>query len=157
MIEKHLVDADIQQFVLDKAGCSLDIVAHIHECAQCQAKAETYKLLFTAITEQPTPVFDFDLSATVLERVRTEKPVFPLNGIPGYLVVFSALAAAGIPAYLYRLTIIRFFKTYILGLASGISSIVISLVIITFLIFLIFQCIEMYKKYQRKIDDPNFY
>jgi hypothetical protein len=157
MIDKHLDDLDIQQFVLDKANCGLDVVAHMNQCSQCQTKVETYKLLFTEIKEQPKPVFDFDLSAAVLKQVTTKKSKFSLNSLPGYLVIFSALAAIGIPSYLYKTKITHFFKTYILGIASGISSVVIYLVIITFLIFLIFQFIEMYKKYQRKIDDLNFY
>ncbi|HEY4874141.1 MAG TPA: hypothetical protein VIH86_01085 [Puia sp.] len=157
MIDKHLADSDIQEFVLDKANCSLDVVAHMHQCAQCQAKAETYKLLFSGIKELPKPVFDFDLSAAVLKQVTTEKSKFSLNSLPGYLVIFSVLAAIGIPSYLYKTKIIHFFKTYILEITSGISSVVIYLVIVTFLIFLIFQCIEMYKKYLRKIDDLNFY
>src|SRR5580704_9633567 len=101
MIDKHLADSDIQQFVLDKANCSLDVVAHIHQCVQCQAKAETYKLLFSEIKEQSKPSFDFDLSAAVLKQVTIEKPKFSLNSLPGYLVIFSALAAIGIPSYLY--------------------------------------------------------
>jgi hypothetical protein len=157
MIDKHLADADIQQFILDKSNCSLDVVAHIHQCVLCQTKAETYKLLFSEIKEQPKPVFDFDLSAAVLKQVTTEKSKLSLNSLPGYLVIFSALAAIGIPSYLYKAKIVHFFKTYILGITSGISSLVIYLVIITFLIFLIFQSIEMYKKYQRKIEDLNFY
>jgi hypothetical protein len=147
MSDKHLMDADIQQFVLDKAGCSADIVAHMHRCVHCQSKGETYKLLFAEIKEQPKPVFDFDLSAAVVKKITTEKSTFSMNSFPAYLVIFSTLVSIGILAYLYKTKII----------ASGISSIVIFLVIITFLIFLVFQCIEMYKKYQRKIDDLNFY
>lgn len=157
MIDKHLDDLDIQQFVLDKANSGLDVVAHITQCPQCRAKAETYKLLFSEIKEQSKPVFNFDLSAAILKQVTTEKPKFSLNSLSGYLVIFSALAAIGIPAYLYKAKITLFFKRYILGITSGISSLVIYLVIVTFLIFLIFQAIEMYKKYQQKIDDLNFY
>jgi hypothetical protein len=157
MTDNHLADADIQEFVLDKANCSLDVAAHIHQCAQCQAKAETYKLLFSEIKEQSKPVFDFDLSAAVLKQVVIEKPKFSLNSLPGYLVILSALAAIGISSYVYKLKIIHFYKTYILGVVSGVSSLVIYLMVITFLIFVIFQCIEMFKKYQRKIDDLNFY
>jgi hypothetical protein len=157
MTDKHLGDADIQQFVLDKSNCSLDVVAHMNQCVQCQAKAETYKLLFSEIKEQSKPVFDFDLSAAVLKQVTTEEPKFSLNSLPGYAVIFSVLAAIGIPSYLYRIKIIQFYKTYILKITSGISSLVIYLMVITFLIFLIFQCLAMYKKYQRKIDDLNFY
>jgi hypothetical protein len=157
MTDKHLADADIQEFVLDKANCSLDIAAHMNQCAQCEAKAETYKLLFSEIKEQSKPVFNFDLSAAVLKQVTTETPKFLLNSLPGYLVIFSVLAAIGIPSYLYKAKIVHFFKTYILGITAGISSLVIYLVVVTFLIFLIFQAIEMYKKYQRKIDGLNFY
>ena len=157
MIDKHLADADIQEFVLNKSNCSLDVVAHIHKCVQCQAQAETYKHLCSEHKEHPKTAFDFDLSAAVLKQVTTEESKFSLNSLPGYFIILSAFAAIGIPSYLYKLKIAKFFKTYILGIASGISSLVIYLVIITFFIFLIFQSVEMYKKYQRKIDDLNFY
>ncbi|HSZ84886.1 MAG TPA: hypothetical protein VK787_02585 [Puia sp.] len=157
MIDKHLTDADIQEFVLEKTNCSLDVVAHMHQCVQCQAKAETYKLLFSEIKEQPKPAFAFDLSAAVLKQVTTEKSKFSLNSLPGYFIILSVIAAIAIPSYLYKVKIIQFYKTYILGIVSGVSSLVIYLMAITFLIFVIFQCIEMYKKYQRKIDDLNFY
>jgi hypothetical protein len=157
MIDNHLSDGDIQQYVLNKAGCTMSIITHMHDCEYCSAKAETYKLIFSEIKQQPKPIFDFDLSAAVMEQISPEKPKFSLNSLPGFVIILSALAAIGVPSYLYKAKIIYFFKTYILGITSGISSIVIFLIGITFLIFLIFQCIEMYKKYQRKIDDLNFY
>jgi hypothetical protein len=157
MIDNHLTDIDIQQYVLNKADCNANIIMHMHDCEYCKTKAETYKLLFFEIKQQPKSAFDFDLSGLVLKQLPQAKPGFSLNSLPGYSILLSFFAAVGISSYLYKAKIVYFFKTYILGITSGISSIVIFLVVATFLIFLIFQCIEMYRKYQRKIDDLNFY
>jgi len=157
MSGNHLTDEDIQQYVLNKADCKTDVVTHIHDCEYCKTKAETYKLLFSEIKQQPKAAFDFDLSELVMKQLPQVRPGFSLNSLPGYFIIFSILAAIGIPYYLFKAKIIYFFKTYILGITSGISSIVVFLVVITFLIFLIFQCVEMYGKYRQKNNALNFY
>jgi hypothetical protein len=157
MIDNHLADVDIQQYVLDKANCKMNIITHMHDCEYCKEKAETYKLIFSEIKQQPKPAFDFNLSAAVLKQISIEKPKFSLNSLPGFLTILSALAAIGVPSYLFKAKIIYFFKTYILGITSGISSIVIFLIVITFLIFLIFQSVEMYGRYRQKNNALNFY
>jgi len=157
MIDNHLTDGDIQQYVLNKAGCAMDIITHMHDCEYCKTKAETYRLIFSEIKQQPKPAFDFDLSAAVMKQISIEKSKFSLNSLPGFVIILSALAAIGVPSYLYKAKIIYFFKTYILGITSGISSIVIFLVVITFLIFLVFQCVEMYGRYRQKNNALDFY
>jgi hypothetical protein len=157
MSEKHLSDADIQQFVLEKANCSLGIIAHMNQCDVCKKKAEIYKLLFTEIKQVAKPVFDFDLSAAVLSQIVAEKPKFSLNSLPGYSTILFILAAIAILGSLYKTAINLFIRKYILEVVSGISTMIIYLIIATFLVLIIFQCIVMYKKYQRKIEDLNFY
>ena len=157
MIDNHLTDVDVQQFVLNKADCNADIITHMHNCEYCKTKAETYQLLFSEIKQQPKSAFDFDLSELVMKQLPQAKPGFSLNSLPGYFIMLSFFAAIGIPSYLFKAKITYFFKTYVLGITSGISSIVIFLVVITFLIFLIFQCAEMYRKYQQKNNALNFY
>jgi hypothetical protein len=156
MIDKHPEDADIQQFVLEEQNCSPDIVAHMHLCSVCNAKAETYRLIFSEIKQETKPVFDFDLSALVLKQV-AEESKFSLNSLPGFGIIFSIIAAIAIPAYLYKTAIRLFIKKYLLALTSGISTMIVYLIIAAFLMLIIFQCIEMYKKHQRKIDDLNYY
>ena len=157
MISKHLSDADIQQYVSDKTYCGADTIAHILECEHCRAKAETYRLIFSGIKQQPKPSFDFDLSGLILTQISPAKPAFLLNSLQGYLVAIIAVAVFGMGGYMYRAHALRLFKKYILSIVSGISPVVISLVITTALTILIFQSIELFKKYQRKIDDLNFY
>ena len=157
MISKHLSDADIQQYVSDKTYCGADTIAHILECEHCRAKAETYRLIFSGIKQQPKPSFDFDLSGLILQQISPAKPAFLLNSLQDYLVAIIAVAAFGIAGYLYRTHITYLFKKYILSMASGLSPFVIGLLITTALTILIFQSIELYKKHQRKIDALNFY
>jgi hypothetical protein len=157
MNDRHLSDEDIQCFILDKAGCHPGILAHMQQCTHCSAKAEAYSHLFSAIKEQPKPIFDFDLSAAVLKKLSSEKSAFSFNSFPGYLIIFSALAGIGVPAFLLKIKIVNFFKTYVFSILSGLSTMVICLLLITMMTILLFQFIEMYKKYQRKINDLNFY
>ena len=35
MSNGHLSEVNIQQYVLDKTGCSGDVIAHMHDCEQC--------------------------------------------------------------------------------------------------------------------------
>lgn len=154
---KHLSDIDIQQYVFNKTDCSMDIVEHIHECGYCKTKADEYLFLFSGIKQQPKPGFDFDLSGLVIKQIPLAKPVFSWNSFMGYCIIGLVIVVFGIPAYLYRIYISYLFKKYILSIASGLSPVVFFLLITTVLIILIFQGIEMYKKYQKKIDTLNFY
>jgi len=38
MINKHVNDDEIQQYVLQKADCGIDIIEHIRSCETCKIK-----------------------------------------------------------------------------------------------------------------------
>ncbi|MBS1934289.1 MAG: hypothetical protein JST96_09850 [Bacteroidetes bacterium] len=157
MIHNHPADADIQQFVLDNTVCEKHITAHIHSCEQCMAKAENYKLLFSEIEKQPKPVFDFDVSALVLPQLTVTEQARARNYFPAYILSCCFLGVIGIAGYFYKAELNNFFKKYFLHISSGLSKTVLYMLLSAALLILIFQSIEMIKKYQRKIDDLNFY
>ncbi|HZE86026.1 MAG TPA: hypothetical protein VE035_17020 [Puia sp.] len=131
-----------------------DIIAHMLTCGSCQARATEYQSLFAAIGQQPAPLFDFDLAAAVLSQLPATLPAKPGSARPGnsamtWLIPLIVIGAAGIPGYIFRKNI--------LGLFSGISSMLIYLAMITAVSVVVFQGMETYKKYQRKIDALNLY
>ena len=148
MTNDHLSEIEIQQFVLDKPGCGSNIIDHMHVCDNCNAKAEAYQLLFSAILQQPTPAFDFDLQGLILSQIAEPNPKpAPVRTLVFLLIltVASSIAVAG-----------WLFGDYFLNMFRGITSIVIYLTLTVAVTFLLFQGIEMYKKYQKQMDALNF-
>ena len=148
MTNDHLSDTGIQQFVLNKSGCGSDIIDHIHVCDSCKAKAEAYQLLFSAIQQQPTPAFDFDLQGLILSQIAQSKPKPVPDKVLVLLLIFMSASSIAVAGWL--------FGDYFLNMFTGITSIVIYLTLTVAVTFLLFQGIEMYKKYQKQMDALNF-
>jgi hypothetical protein len=146
MKTEHLSEIEIQQYALNKSDCGKDIIAHIESCEECAAEAENYRLMFTGIKQYPKPVFDFDISELVLARLPKSKPAFALNSF-FYFLFSVVLIGIGIPAYLFR--------EYLLKIFVGIVPMVMYLIIITAVAILIFQGIEIYRKYQKQMQSLN--
>jgi hypothetical protein len=150
MINDHLSDTDIQQFVLDRPNCDSNIIDHIHVCDSCKAKAEEYQLLFSAIRQQPTPAFDFDLPGLVLSQIAQPQPKSEpvANRMLIFLLVLIGLCFVIIAGWL--------FSDYFLNMFTGITSMAIYLTLTVAVTFLFFQGIEMYKRYHKQMDALNF-
>lgn len=147
MTTKHLSEEEIQQYALDKSCFGKDISEHVQSCAVCHANVEAYLQLFPAIHEQPKPVFNFDLSNLVLRQLPESRTRFSLNSIFVLLTVFAATCSICIPVYLFR--------KYLTAVFSGALSMTMYLIIITSIAILIFQSMEMYRKYQKQISILN--
>ncbi len=147
MTMKHLSEEEIQQYSIDKSSCDTALAVHLQSCASCQAHVEAYRQLFTAIQDQPKPVFDFDLSNLVLQQLPKAKPGFSLNNFFILLIIFGALSAVGVPLYLFR--------KYLSSIFSGALSMTMYLIIISAIIILIFQSMEMYRNYQKQMSILN--
>src|SRR5579871_1206321 len=157
MTDKHLSDADIQQYVLDKSNCDAEIIAHVHSCEYCDAKTETYQLLFSEIKQEPKPVFDFDVSELIIAQLPSEKAQVSKRYPVGYLIACFLAVAVLITGYLNKTLLHVLFKKYVLNISLGILKLSLYLVVTTALAILIFQSVDLYKKYQQKADDLNFY
>ncbi len=149
MTNKHLNDADIQQYVLQKTNCDFDIIEHIQYCDSCKLKADQYNLIFEGIKKQEKPTFDFNLVDLVMEqlpkpqhKVYNEKSFF-------YSIIFIAISSICIVFYL--------FGNNLLNMFWGIKPILNGLIIITVTSLLIFLFIDMYKKYQAQMKVLNSY
>ena len=144
MKNKHLNEIEIQQYVLAKGNCDINIVEHINHCQKCKAEVEIYELLFAAIKEEQNPVFKFDLADLVMQQVSEKQNV----SFYKYLIaILSGVLIAVISILIYLIN--RYFPT----LFNGISLIQFSLIIVTILLISIFIYIDMNKNYK---DQMNF-
>ncbi|MBS1948176.1 MAG: hypothetical protein JST47_10450 [Bacteroidetes bacterium] len=158
MTNNHPSEEIIQQYVLDNPGCGADAVSHIYCCAVCKAKADAYEMLFNGIEEQPKPAFDFDLPGAIMQKVPLDtEPSMLRENIPTFLMSAAVIAAAGIAGYFYRPDVVAFCRKNLLSILSGVPKGVLYLLITPVLAILIFQVIELFKKYQKKINNLNFY
>jgi hypothetical protein len=149
MIHPHPDDISIQQYALQQENCSEDIVGHMAQCDDCQLKAASYALLFTALKKQEKPSFDFNLSALVMEQIPRPKPSPAADNSFVFLMALMAIGLLGIGGYL--------FKDIFVSSFPRLAPILTYLIITTVTSLLIFQGLDMYRKYQQQIKALNFY
>jgi hypothetical protein len=147
MMTQHLSEAEIQEYVLDKDGCPSSVTSHIRVCETCRASAAAYQSLFTGISQEPSPAFDFDLTSLVMPQL----PVTPPKPSPYrflmYLLIPALGIAAGIPLYL--------FKGELIAIFASVLPMSLYLILLIALSIGIFQCVDMYKRYLKQIHHIN--
>jgi len=163
----HLSDMELQQWVLDPTNCGAEQLAHLGQCEKCMIKAGEYRLLITQIRQEPAPVFDFDLKEVVLSQLRGYERQLE----PGYEQVLPSdgshepirtrgsgpMGIVWLVVFLVPGALLYLFGKEVRGLFSGFSGMMLWLLGTSAAIILLFQSIELYKKYQRKIDALNLY
>lgn len=149
MINTHVNDAEIQQYVLQRTDCDVDVIDHILHCTHCKIKAEQYSLLFEGIKQQEKPVFDFNLADLVIEQLPPSQPKISYENSSFYFIGFIAFFFISILLY--------FFGNNLLKLFLRVTPIIISLIITTLTSLLVFLCIDMYRKYNTQMKALNFY
>lgn len=148
MKNKHLTDIDIQTFALQKANCDMSIIEHITICDECKMKAEQYNMLFEEIEQQEKPTFDFDLSDLMMDQLPQPKPKRLFENALIYGAAFTAFIVMSMVFY--------FLKDNLLGMVTTITPIFIYLIIITALGLSLFLCIDMYTKFNKRMNALNF-
>jgi hypothetical protein len=148
MTSKHITDSDIQQFVLDETSCPLDVTNHMSACQNCRAKAETYRLLFSEIKRQAKPVFNFDLAEVVLSNIVHQDTIGSQSSALVSLFTMIGLSSLVITIYL--------FGNYIVLAFVGVSRMAMYLVITTSVFVLLFQGIDMFRKYKKQMASLDF-
>ncbi len=138
MMGKHLTELEIQLYVTEAPACNSHIMEHMQVCEYCKTEAAIYQQLFTGIKETPPPVFEFDLANLVIHNLPVAKKKFQFPNLPIYLLAIGALTMAG-----------WWFKNSILNMFSGMFPMTIYLLVLSAVIILIFQGLEMYRKYQK--------
>jgi hypothetical protein len=149
MMTSHPSEREIQQYALDKPGCTKTLIEHIESCEHCRAGVTTYQLLFSEIKQQPNPAFDFDLSALVLPHLPSSPPRLSADRFIAGFLVFFICCCVGIPIFLFR--------QYLLNMFSGVSSFFIYSIICSAVIIVLFKTLDMYKKYQKQMQLLNFH
>jgi len=142
MVTKHLTDDEVQQYVVDRQHCEMKIAEHIHVCRECKLKAEIYQSLVTGISQQPQPIFNFDLSALVVQQLPSPKE----NASDKFLLrllLFIGIAVIGTGVYFFEGSFVYLFK--------GVAAILIYLIIITAVTVCTGLFIDMYKKYNNEM------
>ena len=150
MISPHLSEMDIQHYAADEQSCEERIAGHLAGCPECQAEVAVYRTLYSAIGSAPAPVFDFDLAALVLSQIPDAAPA-PAAGsdiLVFKILVPACIVAISLPFYLYRSFLIRWF--------SGMLPVALWLLILPVAAVLVFQGLELYKKYQKQMNALNY-
>jgi RNA polymerase sigma factor (sigma-70 family) len=163
----HPSEMELQQYALDNSTCSSENMQHIEACENCQAQTAAYRLLYAAIKEQPSPVFDFDLSGLILAQLpgkQAEQSILLLShlatpvpvgrtrvsgfSLTAWLLVLLSMGMFGITLYLFRKNIWNVFR--------GISVFFIYSILAAASLFVLFRTMRMYRKFLRQMEALNF-
>lgn len=149
MTNNHLNDDEIQQYILQKAECGIDIIEHMRNCETCKINADQYYLFFEAIKQQDKPVFDFNLVDLVIEQLPKSGYKVSNDKLFSYFIVFISFFSLCIIFY--------FFRDSLLSLLKEITPILFALIITTVTCLFVILCIDMYRKYQTQVKTLDFY
>jgi len=147
MIDGHLSENDIQQYVSDSLHCEQSIREHIKSCYICKEKAETYQILFSGIQQQQKPEFDFNLADLVIAQLEQPKRSFSTSNVVAYLLSSTAIMAVLISCFLFHENLSGLFIRY--------SNLLLYLFLAITAVALLFQCIEICRKYKKQIGVLN--
>ncbi len=146
---KHLTDDEVQQFVIDKQHCEVNTLEHMHACKECTIKAEVYRSLITGIKQQPQPVFDFDLSASVINQLPKAQPKPAGERLVMWTLIFVSVGFLSSGAY--------YFRNYIASMFEGMAAIFIYLIAISVVTVIAALVFDMYKKYRKEMKVLDLY
>lgn len=172
MSRVHLSAEELQQYVLDKPGCTPADIVHVDSCADCQAQVAAYTLLMQELGQQPAPGFGFDVSAMVLGRLAAESSVERVserlgdrrveraterrveqgaerrvNRRTGWGMAALILVVSGVPAWLFRRSAYYVF--------TDISAIFLYLILGAAGVFMLLRVLHLVKRYQQIIHSIN--
>ena len=148
MSEAHLSAEALQQYILDKQGCTPENIAHMDSCPDCQAQVAAYTLLMKELSQQPPPVFGFDVSAMVLGQLAPErKTERRVNRRSGWGMAVLILIVAGVPAWLFRRSAYYVF--------TDISAVFLYLTLGAAVVFVPLKILHLIKRYQHIINIIN--
>jgi hypothetical protein len=142
MTNKHPSDEILQGLVLHEEEASPEVKSHMASCGQCQAAVQVYRHLFISIGKLQAPVFDFDVSTVVLERLAERKKHRVSSPLFVYLLAALFALAIIIPLYI--------FKTNMMNLFSGISDFFLFLMLASAGALILFRGYVLVKQFQEQ-------
>jgi anti-sigma factor RsiW len=142
MISEHLSESQLQQYVLDEAGCNAAVLQHVALCKRCKKEVMDFRLMLAEIKKLPKPISDYDLPALVLERL-PDSTVKSRKDAWVYILVFVALVLLVLPVYL--------FWDHFAKIAIGVLPLAIWVTAAISISIIIAGGIGQYRNYKRKI------
>lgn len=97
----HLSDRELQSYALEGENCPPALSEHVRSCTFCRQKAEMYQLLFSKVVKPPVPMFDFDLTASVMKQLPLPESEVPVTNNWTYLIDAGGVLSAGIAIYFF--------------------------------------------------------
>ena len=148
MSEAHLSAEALQQYILDKQGCTPENIAHMDGCPDCQAQVAAYALLMKELSQQPAPKFGFDVSAMVLGQLAPErKTERRVNRHTSWGMAVLILMVTGVPAWLFRRSAYYVF--------TDISAVFLYLILAAAGVFMLLRVLHLVKRYHQIIHSIN--
>jgi len=141
MTTAHLNDTELQLYITDPQIISQQITNHMQDCAICQSRVAEYILILNNIKTAAKPVFDFDLSALVMEQLPVPKRAFPWAAI---IVPVFSIAIVAVSLIFFLSAAAMSFK--------AVSGLWLTVAIAGAVTILIFQGIEMFREHQKRVD-----
>jgi hypothetical protein len=148
MSKAHLLDSEIQQYVLEKSTCSEYLIDHITHCEDCQQKAQLYSLLVESINQQNKPVFDFNLSGLVMPQLQ---PANTKNSFDQALIISLITIATSLGSSVFYLI-----GNDLIRIVSTITPMVAYLLYTIASFLFLFLFVAMYVEFQRKMKTLHF-
>lgn len=148
-MKPHPSDAELQEFALERSKSEIKIAEHISLCEQCKATVAIYQQLILSIEQQEKPSFDVNLAQLVLNQIASPQKSYSRDNIIFYAIALVVTSLSGIICY--------WFREFFAGLLLSFGSLFMYLLAATAIVILLFQGLEMYKKYQHKIKVLDFY
>ena len=145
---KHFSDEEIQQLALEGAIDS-EQSGHLQSCMECQLRVADYRLLITAIREQPVPSLEIDLSEMVLAKLPVSRPAQKKSSIEEYLPALAIVAGIGLFVYIFRKWLVDIFQ--------GITFVSICTILVTVFTVLVFFCTDMWSTYRKRMNALDLY
>lgn len=150
MKTKHLSEEELQQYVLNNMGGDPEFTEHLQSCDDCKLAIENYRLLFSNITQQEVPVFEFDLSKLVLQQLEpSPKKEILLENFLMYSFSIAMFIIIGVLLYFFRVSLFDLFR--------GVGKLEIYITVASVMVLLILLCIDQYKTYQHKMKMLDLY
>jgi len=144
----HLSEEELQQYILDRPARTPEDIAHLDGCPDCQARVATYGLLMEGLSQQPAPVFGFDVSAVVMRRL-VESPVaeHTADRFPRLATAALILVVTAVPGWLFRKSAYYVF--------TDISAVFLYLILAAAGVFVGLRVLHLMKRYQDTINIIN--
>ena len=121
MNKEHLSDSELQEYSLNGENCPPQFNEHIQSCNFCRQKAELYQLMFSSGMKPEAPIFDFDLTASVMQQLPVPQPTALEKSYTIYWVGASVFLSVGALIYLIFMTSRGFLFGKITPMTLGIS------------------------------------